>query len=356
MSFPAANANAEHALQRTGSAVTAPAALHHHLSAHRQVPRPLRLSLSLGSYAQLNTPLTMTIDTFWSIIEDVHQQSPDDMDTKCETLRERLSALSPDDMRGFRQHFDECDARAYDWGLRGAAYIIHGGCSDDSFSDFRSSLISRGRADFEGALSDPDSLADLAFDEEDACYEGYAYAVTDAEQAVLGDVGSRVTPFPADPSGEQWDEDDDAALASPIPEITRRIFRMSSHQSHQGKRMRATARMASVVSSTLPARRRLIPVVRASRAQLVVSKSSIQRASWAPHHSLPDRQHRRTWLRQDHRASSALVPPRRNHSQWEYAKCYFPCRKGIAGSGAHIFPCRKCIAGAAAHHFRVASA
>jgi hypothetical protein len=38
-----------HALQRTGSAVTAPAPDHHHLSAHRQVPRPLRLSLSLGS-------------------------------------------------------------------------------------------------------------------------------------------------------------------------------------------------------------------------------------------------------------------------------------------------------------------
>jgi hypothetical protein len=37
-----------HALQRTGSAVTAPAADHRRLSTHRQVPRPLRLSLSLG--------------------------------------------------------------------------------------------------------------------------------------------------------------------------------------------------------------------------------------------------------------------------------------------------------------------
>lgn len=161
----------------------------------------------------------MTIDTFWSIIEAVHNQSPDDMDKKCDALRGRLSALSPDDMRGFRQHFDECDARAYDWGLWGAAYIIHGGCSDDSFSDFRSSLISRGRADFERALSDPDSLADLGLTEEDACYEGYAYAVADAEQTLLGEVGLRATPFPADPSGEQWDEDDDAALAARFPRL-----------------------------------------------------------------------------------------------------------------------------------------
>ena len=42
--------------QRTGSAVTAPAADHRHLSTHRQVPRPLRLSLSLGSLAAKNSP------------------------------------------------------------------------------------------------------------------------------------------------------------------------------------------------------------------------------------------------------------------------------------------------------------
>jgi hypothetical protein len=34
----------------TGSAVTAPAADHRRLSANRRVPRPLRLSLSLGSF------------------------------------------------------------------------------------------------------------------------------------------------------------------------------------------------------------------------------------------------------------------------------------------------------------------
>ena len=43
-------ATPNHALPLTGSAVTAPAA-DHHLSTHRLVPRPLRLSLSLGSKA-----------------------------------------------------------------------------------------------------------------------------------------------------------------------------------------------------------------------------------------------------------------------------------------------------------------
>jgi hypothetical protein len=161
----------------------------------------------------------MTIDTFWNIIEAVHSQSPDDMDTKCDALRERLSSLSPDEMKAFRRHFDDCDARAYDWGLWGAAYIINGGCSDDSFSDFRSSLISRGRQVFETALADPDSLADLGLSEDDACYEGYAYAVTDAETAVLGAVDTRAGGFPAEPSGEPWDEDDDDALAARFPRL-----------------------------------------------------------------------------------------------------------------------------------------
>jgi hypothetical protein len=52
---------ANHALQRTGSAVTAPAVLHRRLSTHRQVPRPLRLSLSLRSFAQEKESIAMKL-------------------------------------------------------------------------------------------------------------------------------------------------------------------------------------------------------------------------------------------------------------------------------------------------------
>lgn len=50
-------ATPNHALQRTGSAVTAPATDHLRLSTHRQVPRPLRLSLSLRSLGVMARPL-----------------------------------------------------------------------------------------------------------------------------------------------------------------------------------------------------------------------------------------------------------------------------------------------------------
>ncbi|MFD6293827.1 DUF4240 domain-containing protein [Streptomyces sp. NPDC060235] len=41
-----------------------------------------------------------------------------------------------------------------------AAYLIGGGCSNDSFMDFRAGLIALGRDWYEKATADPDSLAD----------------------------------------------------------------------------------------------------------------------------------------------------------------------------------------------------
>jgi hypothetical protein len=96
--------------------------------------------------------------------------------------------------------------RAYSWPLWGAAYVINGGCGDDSFSDFRASLISRGRTAFDRALNDPDSLAGEDLHEEAWFFEGYQYAVTDAVTSVTGVAPPRAQPHPKAPSGEEWDE------------------------------------------------------------------------------------------------------------------------------------------------------
>ncbi|NNG00144.1 MAG: DUF4240 domain-containing protein [Desulfobacteraceae bacterium] len=85
---------------------------------------------------------------------------------------------------------------------------MHGGCSDDSFSDFRATLISHGRKIYETALVNPESLANLDFrDEEDICYEGYQYVKNDVAEEKLGEIPKREKPFPDEPSGKEWDED-----------------------------------------------------------------------------------------------------------------------------------------------------
>jgi hypothetical protein len=150
----------------------------------------------------------MNKDDFWQIIDSVHGESNGDMDRKCELLKKRLDVLNEQDLRDFINHFDSADATAYTWPLWGAAYVMHGGCSDDSFSDFRATLISHGRKIYEAALDDPESLVALDFnDEEDICYEGFQYVKNDVAEEKLGEIPSRNTPFPDDPSGDEWDEE-----------------------------------------------------------------------------------------------------------------------------------------------------
>jgi hypothetical protein len=117
----------------------------------------------------------MTVDDFWAIVDRVHLASGGNMDTKCKLLVEELRKLPADEVQSFDQHFSNCLYLAYTWDLWGTAYIICGGCSDDSFMDFRSTLISMGRTIFERAVADAESLAVQNIDPDSANYEGYQY-------------------------------------------------------------------------------------------------------------------------------------------------------------------------------------
>ena len=150
----------------------------------------------------------MNRNEFWQIINSVHSKSDGDMDRKCELLKKRLDVLSENDLRDFMNHFDAADAAAYTWPLWGAAYVMHGGCSDDSFADFRATLISHGRTIYEAALDDPESLVALDFEDvEDICYEGFQYVKNNVAEEKLGEIPVRATPFPDEPSGAEWDEE-----------------------------------------------------------------------------------------------------------------------------------------------------
>lgn len=145
----------------------------------------------------------------WEIVDRVHALSGGDMDEKCETLTAMLSSLNREDAIAFSLFFDAMMDRAYSWPLWGAAYVIHGGCGDDSFSDFRAALISRGRRAYEKALADPDSLAeDDDFDDEAWFYEGYQYAASDGIRIAAGSDVKRARSAPSTPSGTEWAEDD----------------------------------------------------------------------------------------------------------------------------------------------------
>src|SRR5262249_8656242 len=116
----------------------------------------------------------MTENRFWALIA---RSAANDPARQLEALRQTLRELSAPEIEGFEHAFHREQRRAYTWDLWGAAYVIHGGASDDAFEYFQRWLISKGRDVFEAALADPDSLADmLAPDVEEPCdFEEFAY-------------------------------------------------------------------------------------------------------------------------------------------------------------------------------------
>lgn len=100
---------------------------------------------------------------------------------------------------------------AYTSELWGAAYIMNGGCSGDMFEYFRAWLIAQGRATFEAALKDPDTLAKASLtlgEPGNHDFESLLYAPAEAHEAKTGkELPRSPRPRKPEPSGEQWSEE-----------------------------------------------------------------------------------------------------------------------------------------------------
>jgi len=161
----------------------------------------------------------MTLDEFWNIIAKVDRESEGAFQKKCELLDRDLRKLSLDEVLSFDTHFTECLDRAYTWELWAAAYIMGGGCSDDGFWDFRSTLISMGREIFERAVGDPETLAEFKIKNGHWEREGFQYVATTVERDLSGGQEfPRSQPHPKEPSGERWDESTVAELYPKLAE------------------------------------------------------------------------------------------------------------------------------------------
>jgi hypothetical protein len=144
---------------------------------------------------------SMDTAAFWAIMGG--SQHPED-------LHKALNVLSDADLAAWETHYEEQWARTYTWDLWGAAYVIAGGCSDDSFDYFRAWLLSRGQAVVAQALSDADSLADVdvADEEEWEDWMSPTMAVVHARTGSYAYVNdSPALRQPPEPAGDEWDEE-----------------------------------------------------------------------------------------------------------------------------------------------------
>lgn len=160
----------------------------------------------------------MDINGFWQIIDEVHAKSGGDMDAKCELLQQTLEELADGELLDFDEHFQQRRVEAYRWDFWAVAYILNGGCSDDSFSDFCSTLISQGRRAFEAAQADPNTIIESDIDLEDPVYEGYQYVV--GRVCDERKLTQRSVNWPDEPVGEPWDEDTVGELYPKVAEAS----------------------------------------------------------------------------------------------------------------------------------------
>jgi hypothetical protein len=165
---------------------------------------------------------------FWQLIDDAREAADGDPVDHADLLVERLSQLTPDEVVDFARLFEARFRRAYRWDLWGAAHLMLRGADDDAFDYFRCWLIGQGREVFEGALNDPDDLAELVpgFDEEqDGDSEELGYAADEAYEQLTGlplpELG--LPREPNEPEGTYLDFEDSAQMAERFPQLWERF-------------------------------------------------------------------------------------------------------------------------------------
>ncbi|MFE9847427.1 DUF4240 domain-containing protein [Streptomyces sp. NPDC005576] len=165
---------------------------------------------------------------FWELIDSTREAADGDPEDHAELLVERLVGLDPESVLDFARHFEARYHRAYRWDLWGAAALLLGGASEDAFDYFRCWLIGQGREVFEGALQDPDELAELLddFDEEvDGDGEELGYAADEAYEQLTGVVSPDLglPPQAREPAGVPFSFENDEVLAARLPALWERF-------------------------------------------------------------------------------------------------------------------------------------
>jgi hypothetical protein len=162
----------------------------------------------------------MDEERFWKIIQPVKDNSKGDYEQQYEELANTLHTLTPDDIILFANRFRFFRGQANTWGLWGAIYIIQGGCSDDSFNDFREWVIGQGKDFYFKTLQDPETLAELEneFIEETSEFEGLGYVPS----TVFKEITGQEMPYPFqenhNTTGKEWEEEGDD-LKNMFPKI-----------------------------------------------------------------------------------------------------------------------------------------
>ncbi len=122
----------------------------------------------------------MSSDDFWEIVQECKTFADPTAGAK-----DKLAELQPQQVAAFKWHLENYVGAAYSYDIWGAAYMLSYWCSDDGFEYFRYGLVSQGRATYEEALRNPDSLVEL-WGHPDISNEEFCYAAAEVYEEMTG--------------------------------------------------------------------------------------------------------------------------------------------------------------------------
>lgn len=158
----------------------------------------------------------------WAIVDRVRAVAGGELEVYVAAFRAELELLDDPALLEVEAAFRGAMQRAYHYDLWAAAYLIHGGCGDDGFWDFRAGVIALGREVFESALANPDVLAAIEDIEDRTLFEGFQYVPRERAEA-RGLSPSGAGHSPGTPGGTRWNDDDVAALKARFPRLAARF-------------------------------------------------------------------------------------------------------------------------------------
>ena len=152
----------------------------------------------------------MDEEIFWKIIKNSKDNSNGDFEEQQEELAKELRKLTPDEIILFGNRFRYYRGQANTWELWGAIYIIHGGCGDDSFNDFREWVIGQGKDFYYKTIQDPETLIDLdAVTINEIEWEGLGYVYSDVFKELTGQEMEYTYKENYETTGQEWEEEND---------------------------------------------------------------------------------------------------------------------------------------------------
>jgi len=183
--------------------------------AHPKTSFPLRCHLEAIKRYLIEKP-------FWKIIAEINAKAPDgSQEAMLRQAKEALGKLTLEELVSYDQIFHVYHYAADRQYLWAASAALGASCSDDSFKDFRSWLISRGKQVYMDALRDPQSLSKVIRKEEKLNFEVFAYAATDVYTEKIKAQGKTVRfgefPLSDASSAQPMDKEQEEAILAEIP-------------------------------------------------------------------------------------------------------------------------------------------